>query len=117
MHGLQRIFKAAERQHNDYSLDGKRFEGLRASKGSSSIRKALGYKPRIYQKDLRKRQRPENSKTGTRKENFILHCVQDSHKGEKNLKRSRKPLLSAAMVHERLERSTRLILMLSSTTG
>ena len=46
-------FKATERQENDCSSGGTTFEGIRVPKGSSSVRKTSGYKPRCHQKSLR----------------------------------------------------------------
>ena len=43
-------FKSAQRQQNDLSSGGPTFEGLKVHKGSSSIRKALGYKLSKWQK-------------------------------------------------------------------
>ena len=49
---------------------------------------------------------PENDKTGT-EENFNLHCVQDGRKAER---KKCETLLTSAIVPERLERNTRLLL-------
>ena len=52
----------------------------------------------------------ENVKTGTEEENSNLHCVQDAQKDErKKFETFSKPLLSAAVILKRLERSTSLL--------
>ena len=103
-------FKIDERQQNDCLSGGTAFEDFRVSKGLSSIRKTTGYKPRSHQKGLRKRPIPENEKTGTEEENFNLYFVQDGQKDDrKSLRRSKKSLLSAAMVQKHLKRSTLLL--------
>ena len=70
-------FKADERQQNDCSSGGIKFEGIRVPKLASSIRKT-----RRYQKGFRKRPVLENDKTCT-KENISLYCVQDGQKDER----------------------------------
>ena len=68
------------------------------------------YWTRSHQTSIRKWPMPENDKSGTEEKKFSIHCVQGGQKdGRKSLSRSRNPLLSAAMVQNRLERSTRLL--------
>ena len=79
---LRAGFKKTDKSksQNKCSLHGTTFEGLRAPKKSSSIRKISGYRPRSHQKSLEKWSMLENDKTGTEEENFSLHRIHDGQK-------------------------------------
>ena len=65
------------------------------------------FQAKSYQNGLRKQLMPENDKTGTGEENLSFSDTIVKKVGGKNLRHSRKPLLSAAMVQKRLKRNTR----------
>ena len=92
------------------SSDGTTFEGLRVPKESFLIRKTLAYKPKSNQKGLRKDPCQKMTRL-TQMNNISVSTVSRMvEKMEvKYLRRSRKPLLSAAWVQNCLEGGTRLL--------
>ena len=110
--GLQENWEIkADCQQNDCWSDGTTFKGLRVPKGSTTNRKTLGYMPRCHYKDLRKQPMPEYIKRLAHKKKmsvFTVSRIINKRRG-KSLRRSRKSMLSAAMVSKRLETSTRLL--------
>ena len=103
-------FKAAEHQQNDCSSSLTTFEGLKVPKGSSSIRKTSSYKQRNHQKSIRKLSMLENERLVQKKKTLVstVSGMVKNMEG-KSVMHSKDPLLSAAIIQKRLERSTRLL--------
>ena len=102
-------FKATEHQQNKCSSVGTKFECLRVSKWSSSIKKTSGYKPDDHQKVLWTRPMPENNKTNTAEESLSIHCIQDSKKTGRMSETISETVSECKTIENRLERSTRLL--------
>ena len=86
------------------------FEGLRVLKESSSIRKAAGISQDVIKKAFENNPRQIMSRLAQNKKISVSTVFRMGKQMEgKNLRRSRKPLLSAAMVQKSLEKSIHLL--------